>query len=177
MSYFPFIIITGLRMSKTKIEDIKALEKGVERYLASHVSKDLSYRMISSFKFNQYYINHIVINNNGIFIINIVDVIGDIHGSMNDKYWEVNNTRFDNPILLSDIEAEKIREILDDRYVIYPIILLANPNNMDHLIDNVLTINELPSYLDTYKGDRKYDRSEVIEIYQKLCALYYKKEI
>ena len=174
------LLYGALSLARTPSNKIQRMEKLVEYNLRERVDKKMCYRLINGFILEDefhltHFINHIVINNNGIFIIHTIDVEGEISGKINEQYWKLDNDDFANPLLYANKEAEILMSKLKDKNPVYPVMLFINGNKNHTGIETVVNLDELPRLLDTYhvEGMRTYSRDEVIKIYEEIKALYY----
>lgn len=118
-------------------------------------------------------IDHIIIKENGIFVIETKNVYGNIYGKEDMKDWDVYQDQtyvtIRNPVKQNDSHVFHITQILNYKYDIHSIVVFVRDNAGKINIENVINLNELYSYLKNFPCKRKLNKQEIHNIFVKLA--------
>lgn len=123
-------------------------------------------------------IDHILINPNGIFVIETKNYYGEITGQENDSFWtrsyfvkrQKKSVKFHNPLKQNQSHIRIIKRIIGSNYPFYCFVVFTQ-NNGDVLgLFNVCNINSLLKRLNLVISDTQLKEKEIETIYQILLA-------
>ena len=123
-------------------------------------------------------IDHILINESGIFVIETKNYKGAIYGSASGLHWvqRLNGKKFEfyNPIKQNASHLKRLKKILGDVYPYYSVVVFVK-NNADKInIDNVIGLKDLSRYINSHHG-KKLTHDEIDCIYKRLRKIKKKK--
>lgn len=121
-------------------------------------------------------VDHILINPRGIFVLETKNWAGEVYGTEDGEMWKQYHGRgkyaredsHPNPIKQNSGHARHISKILEDKYVVNPIVVMANDNAGRISSDKVVNLCELKAYLDIF-GEPIYSAEEMQAIYEALA--------
>ncbi|MBQ8497585.1 MAG: NERD domain-containing protein [Clostridia bacterium] len=123
-------------------------------------------------------IDHILINEAGIFVIETKNYKGAIYGSDAGLHWTqyLNGKKFKfyNPVKQNASHTKRLKKILGDIYPYYSVIVFVKNNTRKINIDNVINLEDLAHYIDAHH-DKKLSRDEITCIYKRLRKMKKKK--
>jgi len=122
-------------------------------------------------------IDHIVINKNGVYVIETKNYSGRIYGSDDRKYWtqtlaggRVKNS-FYSPVRQNLVHVAKLRELLGERVFLTPVVVFVQ-NNTKYIISScVAPISALKKRLQLPQKKKPYTPDEMSEIYGLITSL------
>ena len=110
-------------------------------------------------------IDHILINSNGIFVIETKAVSGTVAGHADEECWVSriygNYTPFYNPIMQNKKHIEALRDLLGNEYMYHSVIVFSENNKPNSLPDNVVNIRELQDYILSFDCEPKLDQGVI----------------
>lgn len=122
-------------------------------------------------------IDHILITDKGIFVVETKNFSGKIFGSLNNKNWTqvlaYGNTKnqFLNPIFQNKIHLLALKKILGDD-VNYINLVVFVQNNAPEIVGNdVINYDDLASFMDNFNSDNIISSTRMDEIANKLNKL------
>lgn len=160
---------------------IKRGEKG-ENIVANLLTNDTSFhRLINNLVLLgnngvSHQIDHILIKETGIFVIETKNYYGQIKGQEDDLYWSKEyllkgksiNEKVHNPLKQNQSHIRAVKRIIGNSYPIYGFVTFIQ-NNVNQLnIFNVCNIDSLLSRLSYITIDKPLKSEEIESIYQKL---------
>jgi hypothetical protein len=117
-------------------------------------------------------IDYVLMRNNGIFCIVEKNLPGQLFGNIDNEYWNQCTFdckyRFTNPIKQNKKNIYHINKILNNKYKVNSLIVLNHNNGNNIKIDNVVNLNNLKNYLDTYNDNISYNNEEIEDMYKLL---------
>ena len=122
--------------------------------------------------------DHILINPNGIFVIETKNYYGEITGQEDDSFWtrsyfvkrQKKSIKFHNPLKQNQSHIRIIKRIIGKNYPIYCFVVFTQ-NNGDVLgLFNVCNIDSLLKRLNLIVSDAQLKEKEIETIYQALLA-------
>ena len=120
-----------------------------------------------------YQIDHVVIKQTGIFVIETKNYSGFIYGKDKMRYWTQvlnygkNKYRFYNPILQNKNHIYALSKIIGKKDCFISIIVFPKAQIMTHFSEKVGSISDMKKWLEQ-KRDNIFDSSEINEIYKKI---------
>ncbi len=121
-------------------------------------------------------IDHILINENGVFVIETKNYSGRIYGNESQLQWtQVLNygkikNRIYNPIKQNDTHIYRLRELVDVSFPIKSIIVFVQGNTRYINSDKVYTIEQMREQIKK-KQKRTLTEKEMEELYEKIIYL------
>lgn len=121
-------------------------------------------------------IDHILIRENGIFVIETKNHFGRITGLEDDSYWKktypykgrIKTETFHNPLKQNQSHIRIIKRILGKDYPIYCFVVFVR-NNVDELdLFNVCGPNDILKRIDLITSERPLSKEVIESIYQTL---------
>lgn len=110
-------------------------------------------------------IDHILINSNGIFVIESKAVSGRVAGHANEECWVSriygNYTPFYNPIMQNKKHIEALRDLLGNEYMYHSVIVFSENNKPNNLPGNVVNIREVQDYILSFDCEPKLDQGAI----------------
>ena len=120
-------------------------------------------------------IDHILINPNGIFVIETKNYHGYIHGKIFERYWvqvlnrETQNT-FYNPIWQNKTHIKILKKLTKTSLPIYSVIIFVNGNINKISEGCVFDLNGAVKYINANKNER-ISEENMKYVYDKICFL------
>lgn len=123
-------------------------------------------------------IDHILINSNGVFVIETKNYYGEITGQEDDSFWtrsffvrrQKKSVKFHNPLKQNQSHLRIIKKIIGKNYPVYCFVVFTQ-NNADVLgLFNVCNIDSLLKRLSLVVSDYSLKEKEIEGIYQVLLA-------
>ena len=160
-------------------KDNKPNNNLIVQEIIKHGDKKITFRIVSHviLKDNDGYthlLEHIVICNNGIFVISPLSQKGDITINVADRFWkeidEGKENNINNPYILANINARYLEQYFNEEYHIKPVVVFLRNNNKDKKIPSIINLNELGAYLSTYKNEYVLDKTTVTMLYKRLLS-------
>lgn len=135
-------------------------------------------------------VDHIVINGNGVFVIETKNYSGKIYGSNSSENWTqiirtkrryyrrnhshtktyIDKYAIRNPIKQNAGHIYQLSKILPEGIKFHNIVVLVQGNIADVSAENVISPNGLNFVLNPKKGNRVLNSSQINEIYEILCS-------
>ena len=165
--------------------DIKrAVKKGEEgeSIVSSIIEKDASFhRLINNLILLgdnnvSHQIDHILIRENGIFVIETKNYYGEISGGEEDSFWtrsffvkgKRKRTLFHNPLKQNQSHIRAIKKVIGRNYPIYTFVVFIE-NNADGLdLFNVCNSGSLLSRINLLTSDNPLSKEEIERVYNTL---------
>lgn len=176
MKIFPFLLLRrGLYESLAEERSPSSSNLIVNKIIKDR-NKKLTFRIISNVilkDVNKYthLLEHIVINDNGIFLLSTFNIKGDIEASISSSYWKIINEDKEeyivNPFINNDINKNLLENYFNNKYVIHPLIINMR-NNINEDIKDLIKLNDIGNYLSTYPSENKLNKEEIQIIYKNL---------
>ena len=114
---------------------------------------------------NIYQIDHVLITQNGVFVIETKAVSGRIIADTSKQMWSGlvygNRTSFLNPLYQNKLHIEALKYIFGDGFEYHSIIVFTERNKPDNLPNNVTNIRDLQDYLLSFECDTKLSSAEM----------------
>ena len=166
-------------MNKTRA--LKRGEEG-EKIVDSLLSKDTSFhRLINNLVLLgennvSHQIDHILIRNNGIFVIETKNYYGEIKGKEDDSFWtrsffakgKIKTASFHNPLKQNQSHIRIIKKLIGRDYPIYCFVTFIQ-NNADNLgLFNACNVNDLLNRIKLLTSEKEISKEEIEKIYQVL---------
>ena len=162
---------------------IKKGEEGERRVAALLDSSHSFHRLINNLVLVgengvSHQIDHILINSNGIFVIETKNYYGEITGQEDDSFWtrsyfakrQKKSVKFHNPLKQNQSHIRVIKRIIGKNYPIYCFVVFTQ-NNADVLgLFNVCNIDSLLKRLNLIVNEPPLKEKEIEAIYQSLLA-------
>lgn len=123
-------------------------------------------------------IDHILINSNGVFVIETKNYYGEITGHEDDSFWirsyyvkrQKKNAKFHNPLKQNQSHIRITKRIIGKNYPIYCFVVFTQ-NNGDVLgLFNVCNLDSLLKRLSLIVNEKPLKEKEIEAIYQALLA-------
>ena len=164
-------------MNKTRA--VKRGEEG-EKLVESLINKDQSFhRLINNLVLLgengvSHQIDHILIRNNGVFVIETKNYYGEIKGSEEDSFWtrtyfvkrKPKSVSFHNPLKQNQSHIRIIKRLIGKDYPIYCFVVFTQ-NNVNHLgLFNVCNADDLLNRIKLITSDREISNDEIDKINQ-----------
>ena len=113
-------------------------------------------------------IDHILIHPHGIFIIETKNYYGKISVPKDEPFWikEVNGEKIQiaNPLKQNKSHAITVWRLLKGKYNVIPVVVFVQ-NNAPYLGDeNVINLDDLLLFIESYPYQRKYQKKTIDEI-------------
>lgn len=148
-------------------KSLSSIEKGEqgEHLVAYHLNETNSIhkRIINNIVIKTAYdrtsqIDHILINEYGIFVIETKNYDGLIFGNYESKFWNqyigVNNYTFYNPIMQNETHIKRLKEVLQvehsSQYKFHSVIVFIKNNAEDINEHNVINLSQLVDYINSF---------------------------
>ena len=121
-------------------------------------------------------IDHILINENGIFVIETKNYYGEINGKEEDSFWtrsyfekgKRKTIKFHNPLKQNMSHIRSIVRLIGRDYPIYCFVVFPQ-NNVDVLdIFNVCNLDSLTKRLNLIKSDKPLSKEKIEKAYETL---------
>lgn len=123
-------------------------------------------------------IDHILINESGIFVIETKNYKGVVYGTEEGLYWYqyLNRKKYNfyNPIRQNEIHIRRLKEILGDAYPYHSIVVFVKNDLKKVDFENVIQAENLAQYILSYE-EKHLSRSDVKKIYKTLSSIQKKK--
>ena len=115
-------------------------------------------------------IDHILIHPHGVFVIETKNYYGKISTVKGETFWvkEVNGEKvtISNPLKQNKSHAITIWKILHGEYNVIPVVVFVQ-NNAPYLGDeNVINLDDLLLFVESYPYDHKYQKKNIDKIYK-----------
>ena len=164
-------------MKKTRAA--KRGEEG-ERLVESLINKDRAFhRLINNLVLLgengvSHQIDHILIRNNGVFVIETKNYYGEIKGSEEDSFWtrtyfvkrKPKNVSFHNPLKQNQSHIRIIKRLIGKDYTIYCFVVFTQ-NNVNTLeLFNVCNADDLINRIKLITSDKEISNDEIDNINQ-----------
>lgn len=164
-------------MNKTRA--VKRGEEG-EKLVESLINKDQSFhRLINNLVLLgengvSHQIDHILIRNNGIFVIETKNYYGEIKGSEEDSFWtrtyfvkrKPKSVSFHNPLKQNQSHIRIIKRLIGKDYPIYCFVVFTQ-NNVNTLeLFNVCNADDLLNRIKLITSDKEISNNEIDKINQ-----------
>lgn len=116
-------------------------------------------------------IDHIFIHPHGVFVIETKAYYGKIISDTHDSFWikEVNGeqVKIANPLKQNKSHAFIILKILKGKYDVIPVVVFTH-NNAPYMDDNVINLNDLPLFIESYPFKKKLSKKQIDGAYKSI---------
>lgn len=155
--------------TKGKIGELK-----VDRKLNPFFFNDIEHKQINDLIIcdqngNTHQIDHIEIRHNGIFCIETKNISGWIFGSKEQTNWTQvlyeHKYKLYNPLKQNETHVRHLNKLIDTKYHINSLIVMAQNNAKRINCDNVINIHDLKRYLNDYNDGTLLCTEEMENIY------------
>ena len=121
-------------------------------------------------------IDHIYINENGIFVIETKNYYGQIDGQENDSYWtrsyfvrkQKKTVKFHNPLKQNQSHIRVIKRVIGRNYPVYCFVVFAQNNGDSLNLFNVCNADSLLKRIEVAISEQQLSKEEIEKIYQAL---------
>lgn len=119
-------------------------------------------------------IDHIFINENGVFVLETKNYSGYIYGTENQDHWTQVlahgrvKQRINNPVKQNSGHIYAVRKIIGKNFPIVGAVVMVQSNVQNIKAQNVLCPEWLPSFLTARRSEVKLTEEEQLEAYEKL---------
>ena len=135
------------KQGETKVKKILKRTKSCKKRILNNVILQLEYG-------NTTQIDHILINEYGVFVIETKNYKGVVYGTEGKHYWQqyLKNKSFTfyNPIKQNEAHIQHLKEIFGKTFPYYSIIVFAGTSVKKIDSDIVFSLSELGFYLDSF---------------------------
>ena len=125
-------------------------------------------------------IDHILINEAGIFVIETKNYKGVIYGTKEGLHWYqyLNRKKFNfyNPIRQNEIHIRRLKEILGDEYPYHSIVVFVKNDLKKVNFANVIHAEDLEQYILSY-DEKHLCRADMKKIYKTLSSIQKKNHL
>ncbi|MEA4826893.1 MAG: nuclease-related domain-containing protein [Clostridium sp.] len=170
MIYLIILAIIAFILSLPKVKGIigETAVSGLLSSLDSEEYKVLNDIMIRKKDGKTTQIDHIIVSDYGIFVIETKNYAGWIFGKENDKYWtQVLNKRtknkFFNPIFQNKGHINALKELICKDIPYYSIVAFSTKATLKNKMSNVVYMSQLNKAIRQYT-DKAISKKEVINI-------------
>lgn len=113
-------------------------------------------------------IDHILIHPHGVFVIETKNYYGEIISDTGDSFWlkiiKGEKSRISNPLIQNKSHVKTINKILNKKYDVIPVIVFVK-NNAPYMGDeNVINLEDLLLFIDSYPYQKLLTKEEIEEI-------------
>ena len=123
-------------------------------------------------------IDHILINEAGIFVVETKNYKGLIYGSPDSYNWcqYLGNQKFFfySPVMQNAAHMKRLKAVLGEEYPYYSVIVFVQNNIKKLNIDYVIDLQDLPKYINSNRK-KKLKPVQIKKIYKTLMAMKKKK--
>jgi hypothetical protein len=173
----------GFALVKAAIKQKSAEKKGAkgEALVASQIGHTLEgvQYVINDFMFNvgqkSCQIDHIVINRNGVFVIETKNYSGRIYGSDNDKYWTQKlasqTNRLYSPVKQNASHVYNLSRVLSSHIFLVSLVVFVQNNTENVRSENVIGLRVLRQRLTLPSKIKPYTPSQMREIYEEILSV------
>ena len=117
-------------------------------------------------------IDHILIHPHGVFVIETKNYFGEINVVNGEPYWtktiKGKIDRIHNPLKQNKNHVRMVKKILENKYETISLVVFAK-NNAPYLDDeNVINLNDLLLFIDSYPYQKLLNKNEIDKIYQEI---------
>lgn len=135
-----------------------------------HLLNDVTYVNKKSEMSHQ--IDHIYIHPHGVFVVETKNYYGKIISDTHDSFWikEVNGEqiKISNPLKQNKSHAITVARLLKGKYNVIPVVVFVQ-NNAPYIGDeNVINLNDLPLFIESYPFKRKISKADIDKIAKSL---------
>lgn len=120
-------------------------------------------------------IDHLVVGNNGIFHLETKNYSGEIYIDKNEKWSKTNRDRYellDTPTCQILRHEQLLKEIIDSKYKIVSLLVMANRNcklvGIQNTSLNVMKAEEILHFINTYNNSEEFSEIEINSIKKSL---------
>lgn len=147
----------------------------VVKEIIRHASKKMCFRIISHLilKDNAGYthlIDHLVICNNGLFLITQSILKEESNIDITKRSWKYDEKDIPNSSLISTTNLDLVKGFLNDKYDINPLVVFLNNIIKENKTPNFINLSSLGEYLSTYQSKNKLEKEEIIKIYKSFVS-------
>ena len=122
-----------------------------------------------------YQIDHVLVTENGIFVIETKAMRGKIHGEIDRDDWHSgvakHSTCFLNPLIQNKLHVEALMDYLGAGFNYHSIIVFTENNKPMYLPNNVLNLKELQEYLLSFDCENKLSDVEAKYLKERIDEL------
>jgi len=112
------------------------------------------------------------VNNNGVYLIFVVNYKGTVEGKENDDYLIIKNTRYRKKVKNILLEITELKEKVNPD----EIYLIINNNCIFNVKTKIKILKSQYFYYEFMKLEKKYDDAELKEKFDKYCKLMSKEK-
>ena len=148
-------------------------DKGEEKVIAL-LNKEKSYfKLINNLTLEgengmTHQIDHVFINENGVFVLESKSLYGEIIGTLNDTVWikiiRGKRINIHNPILQNKSHVRIVRKLLGNNVDIISAVVFTLNNAPYFPDENVINLNDLSLFVNEYPYKRKISKNEIDNI-------------
>ena len=148
-------------------------DKGEEKVIAL-LNKEKSYfKLINNLTLEgengmTHQIDHVFINENGVFVLESKSLYGEIIGTLNDTVWIkiIRGKRINiyNPILQNKSHVRIVKKLLGNKVDIISAVIFTLNNAPYFPDENVINLNDLSLFVNEYPYKRKISKNEIDNI-------------
>lgn len=125
-------------------------------------------------------IDHILINEAGIFVLETKNYKGAIYGTEKGFHWcqYLNGKKFIfyNPVKQNAVHIKRLKSVLGNAYPYYSVIVFAKNNTKKIDADNVVDLKDLADYIHSHEA-QSLSKQEIRKIYKRLLYIKRKKYV
>ena len=115
-------------------------------------------------------LDHVLVHPHGVFVIETKNYYGEILYKNNAWYRNVKGTKtkISNPLLQNKSHAVTLYYALKKEYIIIPVEVFVQNNAPYFPDDNVINLNDLILFIESYPYEHKYTKATIDKIFKKL---------
>ena len=114
-------------------------------------------------------IDHIFIHPHGVFVIETKAYYGKIISDTHDSFWikEIKDQRIKiaNPLKQNKSHMFIVSKLLKGKYDVIPVVVFTH-NNAPYMDENVINLNDLPLFIESYPYKKKLKPVDIDSIYK-----------
>lgn len=143
---------------------VKNILSGIQEY--HHLFNDVTIKNEKSEMTHQ--VDHILVNSHGVIVIETKNFYETIHYDPKTKAWSKRvkgkDVRIKSPVSQNKSHVKNLKKILKQKVDITSVVVFAK-NNAPYIEDeNVINLNDLKDFLETYAFEHTYDTNEIDQI-------------
>ena len=150
---------------------------GEEKVISTLAKMKGFFRLINNLtlekeKGSTHQIDHIFINEKGVFVIESKSLYGEIHGDNKDTVWvkieRKKKVIIHNPIIQNNSHVRIIKSYLGNDIEVISVVVFTLNNAPYYPSENVINLNDLPLFLSEYPCKRSLNEKQIDMIYNYL---------
>jgi len=115
-------------------------------------------------------IDHILINENGVYVIETKNFEGTIYGDAEHENWlcyypNGEHKQFYNPVKQNNGHVNVVKKILPENAPVFGIVVFVQNNANKILLDGVVGLNQLGSELNRQRSEKKLSQMQILQLY------------